>query len=425
MISFYLHTKKDKPNGFIRMRINYGNYIVENNVKKYKPFEMRLPKIVVKIRFWNPKKSRLKIDYSYPEASQINAFLDKINAKMLDFIADCNFNAIRITDYLLKDKLNEIYGTKTKLKVRLFSDFLDEFIGASEKGIRLTAQGEFIRPATIRKYKVALQHFSSFENYINRQIPISEVDKVLAVALLSYFNEKNMAQNTKATQFNVYRTAINYAIEKGEIKSSDFKDVTAPEVLTDALALSEFEVERIMRLDLKDSILDLHRDVFIVGIFTLLRFADYSAIDSVNIDIKERIINIIPQKTLKPVHLPLHKHVVAIFKKYGNKIPHIKHVQTFNRSLKEIARLANITQVIEIRQFKGGKTTKKKVQKCDLIASHTARRTGATLLYLAGVPKKVIMQLTGHTKDENFDRYIRIDAYQSAKLLTKHKFYTD
>ena len=56
--------------------------------------------------------------------------------------------------------------------------------------------------------------------------------------------------------------------------------------------------------------------------------------------------------------------------------------------------------------------------KWELISSHTARRSAATNMYLTGRMKTFeIMQLTGHTSERNFFRYIKVTSEQSASQI--------
>ena len=49
-------------------------------------------------------------------------------------------------------------------------------------------------------------------------------------------------------------------------------------------------------------------------------------------------------------------------------------------------------------------------KKFELISSHTGRRTFCTLKFLAGMPSHIIMKFSGHTSEQNFMRYLKIDA---------------
>lgn len=51
--------------------------------------------------------------------------------------------------------------------------------------------------------------------------------------------------------------------------------------------------------------------------------------------------------------------------------------------------------------------------------NHTARRTFATLMYLKGIPAISIMAITGHTTEENFMKYIKLDKSEHAKIVAQ------
>ena len=70
---------------------------------------------------------------------------------------------------------------------------------------------------------------------------------------------------------------------------------------------------------------------------------------------------------------------------------------------------------------KGVKISKKIINH-ELI--HTARRSAATNMYLTGRMKTYeIMQLTGHTSEKNFFRYIKVTSEQSAKHIAGDSFF--
>ena len=64
-----------------------------------------------------------------------------------------------------------------------------------------------------------------------------------------------------------------------------------------------------------------------------------------------------------------------------------------------------------------GKPKKEMVPKYKLVHSHTARRTGATLMYLAGIPIYDIMRVTGHKSINTLEKYIRADKLEVAHKL--------
>ena len=87
--------------------------------------------------------------------------------------------------------------------------------------------------------------------------------------------------------------------------------------------------------------------------------------------------------------------------------------------MKEIGRKAGLTELIEITSTKGGNITKTKIEKCELIQTHTARRTGATLMYLSGMNVYDICKITGHSNIKMLEKYIKADSLETVKKMTE------
>ena len=56
---------------------------------------------------------------------------------------------------------------------------------------------------------------------------------------------------------------------------------------------------------------------------------------------------------------------------------------------------------------------------CDMITSHTARRSFATNAYAAGVPLASIMAVTGHSREEKLRVYLKLQAEDKAIIASK------
>ena len=51
------------------------------------------------------------------------------------------------------------------------------------------------------------------------------------------------------------------------------------------------------------------------------------------------------------------------------------------------------------------------------LTSHTARRTFATLAVQRGTPIKVVMNITGHSTEREFNKYVNIAAEKNAEVF--------
>ena len=85
--------------------------------------------------------------------------------------------------------------------------------------------------------------------------------------------------------------------------------------------------------------------------------------------------------------------------------------------------MARINQKVEHKQTKGAKVITEQIEKYKLVTTHTARRTGATLLYLEGVDVLAIMKITGHKTEREFRKYIRVGEEENALILSNNDFY--
>ena len=66
----------------------------------------------------------------------------------------------------------------------------------------------------------------------------------------------------------------------------------------------------------------------------------------------------------------------------------------------------------------------RKYEKYKLIHSHTARRTGATLMYLAGMDVYDIMKITGHSSPNMLKKYIKADQLEVVdKIIDKYNYF--
>jgi integrase len=58
-----------------------------------------------------------------------------------------------------------------------------------------------------------------------------------------------------------------------------------------------------------------------------------------------------------------------------------------------------------------------------LITSHTARRTGATLMRLAGIPMDQIQKVTGHKTLKQLESYIKVGPDETTEILSTHPYF--
>src|SRR5690606_40107687 len=128
------------------------------------------------------------------------------------------------------------------------------------------------------------------------------------------------------------------------------------------------------------------------------------------------------QKTNYRVVIPIKPIVFDILTKYNFLLPST-YEQKVNKYIKVVAQMCGIDSLIEIKENVGSKVTSKFIPKYQLIMTHTARRTGATLLYKFGVPTLDIMKITGHKTEKNLLNYIKINVEENVNRLRDNKIF--
>jgi len=129
-----------------------------------------------------------------------------------------------------------------------------------------------------------------------------------------------------------------------------------------------------------------------------------------------KVIDLIQSKTNQRVVIPIRPTLNTRLKKYDYEVPKV-FPQKLNDRIKELARVIGITEPIQIEKYKGGKRIIHTIPKCDLIMSHTARRSGCTNMFKQGIQPITIMKISGHKTEREILKYILISPEETADGL--------
>lgn len=170
------------------------------------------------------------------------------------------------------------------------------------------------------------------------------------------------------------------------------------------------------------------RDIYVLHCFIGLRVSDLATfLYNPHRYIREIggkfFVEIKTEKTGEVVVIPLSKAALQILSKRNYNFDGFFSYQYYNLTIKEVARRAGLTSEIVTTRTQGGLRVDVVRDKCELMSSHTARRTFATNAYLAGLQEKAIMMITGHKTTQSFYRYIRCSSLDSAIKIAGHHFF--
>ena len=246
------------------------------------------------------------------------------------------------------------------------------------------------------------------------------------------YKMKNYKQNTVLASFGVLKPLLNAAKKDGiEIDDSYYSTLQGKGKDVDNIYLTEDEIKKIYNLDIQalkasgdidaKSNIEVTRDMFIIAAWTGLRRSDINKLNDGVWSVKdgEDLLYVTAEKTKRQVVIPLHPMVKSIYQKYNGILPKLGDKSNTNRQLRDLGRLAVIDEIVPITENRGGKVTTYHYKKYELIGMHTARRSFATNMYLRGMPTISIMQITGHTTEHNFLKYIKVTAEENAMMVAK------
>ncbi len=387
-----------------------------------------------------PVKKKSIIDRYKSNNPHLSIDLDNIRVRIENIIRDYQkvLNQIELEgrkfDFAeIKSVLDSNYKQNKKVIINNLNlnEYIEHFIQGIENGTILIAfgpgKGQRYAKGTIKNYQGFQVQFEEFQKSIHRKLNFDDVDIKVYDQFVDFFTGKAYSINTIGRHIKSLKVILRQSKELGLHENTEFerRSFETLKAKTTTIYLSEDEIKKIADLDLSQlSHLELARDVFLIGCFTALRYSDYSRIKPNHISDKRsyKTLEMVIQKTGGTVFIPIKPELEKILKKYDYSIPKTWE-QKVNKYIKEVGRIAGIDKLVELEKVKGGQKYVVKVPKYELIKTHTARRSAATNMYLAGIPSIDIMKITGHSTEKNFLKYIRVSKEQTADRLALHPYF--
>lgn len=370
--------------------------IVSHAGKKYR----RQTGLSISTKLYNGKASSLKAQF---KDAQVYERLCTIRRRLDEVAPDVTTEAAvqAAIDYALSNE------EKPVLKVHPGAPTLWEFY--DEWSRRETPSKRFRRNAYLR-----------LKEYMGDREDWNDIDYNYYLLLLARMDAAGKSLNYRSTIVAKFRTVMKEGYDRGYHSNEVWRRFTAPYETADAIALTQEEVDTLWAMDLKDPFERRARDLFIVGCYTAARYQTYSRLSQDNIENGK--IRFVQEKTGGGVVIPCSPKVQAVLDRWGGTAPGMAEAM-FNTYIKDVCRKAGFDSMVESRTTRGGKIVIESKPKWKMVSAHTARRTGATLLYKSGVPIRICRYLTGHRDDRTFMKYIKISADEAAEIMAENPFF--
>lgn len=432
--SFILRT--DKKEGYATLHARIQNRVPKINLRVSTGLE-------VDIKEWNKAQSGAKALTSFRngKGKELYQKLDSISS-ILDSLVKSN---VELTPNSVKLRINEIifaeqYQAEKERKIAEaqaleeqeatnFNDFVTQFISECESGKRTKKGGTTnVSPGTIKSYKGFQSQFKAYQEARLRVIDFSDLTIEFYNDFRLFLTEKEYSPNTVARMVKICKT-ICYAAE--QLKLMDASNVRFGfDVIyrdVDNVYLTEERIQQLYEYDLSNRpAWEKVRDVFVVGCLTGQRVSDYKRINSsmiVTLTDGNPYIKLKQEKTSNIVFIPLDYRVEAILNKYDGALPKV-HDQKINDYIKEIGEALKWIESVEIEEQKGNLEYTVNKRFCDLLKTHTCRRSLATNMQKAGASLSSIMAITGHSSEQQLKTYLKLNESEKSMLAAKESYFT-
>jgi integrase len=367
--------------------------------------------------------------------------------------------------------------TTANLKQYPILPLFSKMIADSKSGKRLQSNGKKLSAGTIVNYECVYKLLVNYQTFCKTEIRFLPFNKLTQRQLHTEKNYwakfyKNFTQylyqqckhydNYVGFVIKIIKVFFNYVNNKLLLPFGNFHTqfyvrkeqvpiiTLLPEQLNFLIYNQAFEQSLTKRMQQV-------KDTFVFGCTVALRFSDLMAIKQSNLrkvnDSWYLLTRSIKTHTDSQIQLP--DYAIEIAKKYkkqkgGYLLPRFNNVN-LNKFVKQLTELAGFTEPmskkreqrgvvkqvakqceamqIKQQQRKQGqqaptaaaqKPTKKELRFCDLVTTHTMRRTAITTMLCLGMPEHLVRKISGHSPMSNeFFRYVALaQVYQDKETTT-------
>lgn len=420
--TFFLRTRRTK--GYAPVCIRVQSSVLKVNIRQS-------TNLMVSIQKWYlSRSSRNFRNFLYsPEGYVLFEKLEEIRLTIDKRIK----SGIAVTAAQVKQIVQEVVYREqaNKRQTMTLNAYLALYQEQAEQGVRKTQKGTNFSPGTIKSIRLARHQFEVFQVKSGRVYDFNDIGYGFRTMFLSYlYGDKKYNVNTAAKCINTLVTILGAAEAEGYHNNTKClsRQFRAKRKDVDNVYLTKEELQAMMSADISHltKLHELARDIFMVGVYTAQRVSDYNNIAPENIVTGpdgEAIIRLRQKKTGTLLSIPVKDELKQILIKYDYKIPHMTE-QSINSCIKEVAKAAGIDSPVSVETTSGGVLRQEIRPKYSMVQSHTARRTGATLMYLAGMDVFNICAVTGHSSIAMLKKYIKADEIDRARIISQDAAFT-
>ena len=276
---------------------------------------------------------------------------------------------------------------------------------------------------------------SAVQTQVKKMNPNLLMDNITGETLDEYQNfliKEGFLNTTIENHISYFKQILKWANKKGYLKHGDEViqhktpklEQSKPKAVN-YLQWEEFEKMYNYKFDEGEEYLELTRDRFCFACVTSLRHSDMEILKKADFDDYDNptSFSFVSKKTHDSLTIFLNKYSKELYLKYrdiptkdGLMFPP-KSNQKMNDNLKVIAKKLGFTRDITKMQFSGKDRIDETKRLCDVIGTHSARRTFVVHALEMGWSPQLVMSYTGHEDYDTMKPYIALTDKTRKKMM--------
>lgn len=403
-IHYYLRKRTDEP-GLIILNVIFS----KEQIIRYSTGKKCLPKD------WN---YNTQLARPCPTQGEINERIENLTTKVREILKSWQREGVNPNCDRLKELLLEYDGKKV-----VFNE-----------GLSVLKRLEVLQHDSLNKgmkqfFRQACFHLERFSK-IHGTIYLTDLDLEFLKKWRRYFNHathsngKTYSSATVANTIVAIRMVASQARDRGETINplTLSKRFRIPSEETDPVYINIERLHILSELPLQKAVWSRIRDLFIIGAWTGLRYADVCKLTVEHLS--EGYLRKVTRKTGRKVTIPIHQDILKVLERNKGRIPKGMDSSKANIYIKQVCREAGFTEMVNRVRLEGGVRAESQVEFYKLVGTHTARRSFATNAYKEGLDVYTVMSMTSHRTISAFMKYICITDEEIADRIRQHPFFS-
>jgi hypothetical protein len=289
-------------------------------------------------------------------------------------------------------------------------------------------------PKIRRNYMLLIAKIKDIEEQFECTVMPAMVSSVFWNYFIPFLADKGMKYSTISYLKACLISVLNWSSKYGVKLNPSYAEVDIPRYISCKISLTPDEISHIYHFKIgkeeaynfrqkqvtklrknKIETLERVRDMFVLSCNLGQRYSDMVRISPENF--RNGQFSIVQQKTGNKCFVPINtlsidpKITFAILEKYGYHAPYVGDITNYNSYLHQLLHHIGqeFNEEINIDNKINGIITRDTKQRYQMISSHSARRSFATINTLRNTPRSKILRATGHSSEKAFNRYLCYD----------------